>query len=106
MTLAAEEFIRRFLLHVLPPDFHRIRHFGFLAGCHRTEKLTLCRRLLSMPPAAAAAPSEPDTDYRDRFEQLTGSSWRSCPLCGQGLMVITERFEPGQEPPPPQDDTS
>ncbi len=106
MTLAAEEFIRRFLLHVLPPDFHRVRHFGFLAGCHRTEKLTLCRSLLGMPPADTAAPSEPTRDCRDRFEDRTGTSLRTCPACRRGIMAIAERFEPGCEPPPPQDDTS
>ena len=47
MTLAADEFIRRFLLHALPDGFHRIRHYGFLANSHRGEKLELCRRLLA-----------------------------------------------------------
>ena len=51
MTLAAGEFMRRFLLHVLPPGFHRIRHFGFLANSHRTARLDLCRRLLARPGA-------------------------------------------------------
>ena len=46
MTLEADEFIRRFLLHTLPDGFHRIRHYGFLANGHRDEKLALCRRLL------------------------------------------------------------
>ena len=48
MTLAAEEFIRRFLIHVLPDGFHRIRYFGFLSNCHRAQKLALCRELLGM----------------------------------------------------------
>src|SRR5580698_4268553 len=52
MTLPAEEFIRRFLIHVLPDGFHRIRYFGFLANCHRARKLALCRKLLGMAPAA------------------------------------------------------
>src|SRR6202043_3216797 len=46
MTLEADEFIRRFLLHTLPDGFHRIRHYGFLANAHRAGKLELCRRLL------------------------------------------------------------
>ena len=50
LTLSAEEFMRRFLLHVLPRGFHRIRHCGFLGSCHRQRKLALCRRLLGMPP--------------------------------------------------------
>ena len=49
MTLDADEFIRRFLLHVLPDGFHRIRHYGFLANGHRAAKLALCRRLLAAP---------------------------------------------------------
>ena len=51
MTLSAEEFIRRFLIHVLPDGFHRIRYFGFLSNCHRAQKLALCRELLGMAPA-------------------------------------------------------
>ena len=47
MCLKPDEFIRRFLLHALPDGFHRIRHFGFLANGHRTEKLALCRSLLT-----------------------------------------------------------
>src|SRR5271154_7461753 len=54
MTLAAEEFIRRFLIHVLPDGFHRIRYFGFLGNCHRAQKLALCRKLLGMVPADPA----------------------------------------------------
>ena len=49
MTLAADEFIRRFLLHTLPDGFHRIRHYGFLANRHRADKLVLCRKLLGEP---------------------------------------------------------
>ena len=91
MTLPADEFIRSFLRHVLPPDFHRIRHGGFLANCHRREKLALCRRLLAMPEPAAAPPP----DYRDRFETLTGESLRQYPLCRRGCMMPVETFGPG-----------
>ena len=54
MTLDADEFIRRFLLHVLPDGFQRIRYYGFLANRYRAEKLALCRQLMQMPPPAAA----------------------------------------------------
>ena len=57
MTLAADEFIRRFLLHTLPHGFHRIRHYGFLGNRHRAEKLALCRRLLAIS-AATPVPGE------------------------------------------------
>ena len=101
MSLPAEEFIRRFLQHVLPRDFHRIRHFGLLASRHRTAKLALCRRLLGMPAGEPA--TEPPPDYRDRFEQLTGESLRQCPACRRGLMLCVETFQPAAPPPVPED---
>jgi Putative transposase/Transposase zinc-binding domain len=88
MTLPAEEFIRRFLIHVLPEGFHRIRYFGFLGNCHRARKLTLCRELLGMAPGEP--PVEPPADYRDRFEALTGLSLRACPHCHTGIMVVID----------------
>jgi hypothetical protein len=86
MTLKAEEFIRRFLIHVLPDGFHRIRYFGFLGNCHRARKLERCRDLLGMEPSLPAA--APPADYRDRFEALVGWSLRECPHCRTGLMVV------------------
>src|SRR5215207_1772750 len=84
MTLDADEFIRRFLLHVLPNGFHRIRHYGYLANGRRVAKLAHCRRLLAVPePAPAAA-----TDYRERYEQLTGRSLDLCPCCGGRMIEI------------------
>ena len=85
MCLQAGEFIRRFLIHVLPDGFHRIRYFGFLGNCHRTRKLELCRELLRMAPAT---PAEAPADYRDRYEALTGSTLRQCPHCITGMMVV------------------
>jgi hypothetical protein len=91
MTLSAEEFIRRFLLHVLPNGFRRIRYYGFLGNCHREEKLTVCRHLLGMPQVKKDN-AEPvtETDYRDRYEDLTGRSLRQCPQCRQGNMVVVQ----------------
>jgi hypothetical protein len=91
MTLGADEFIRRFLLHVLPNGFRRIRYFGFLANRYRAEKLALCQQLMQMPPPNAT--HEANTDYRDRYEALTGISLRTCPLCRCGTMVVIETFE-------------
>lgn len=85
MTLSADEFIRRFLQHVLPAGFQRIRYYGFLSSGSRQEKLALCRRLLGMAPIVPTTTAE--HDYRDRFEDLTGSSLRQCPQCGSGHMV-------------------
>ena len=88
MTLAAGECIRRVLLHVLPPGFHRIRYYGFLGNRHRTEKLARCRQLLGTvsTPAPANEP-QPPPDYRDRYEALTGVSLRRCPACQRGHMI-------------------
>ena len=90
ITLAATEFIRRFLLHVLPRGFQRIRYYGLLGNRHRAEKLARCRRLLGMTPtptSAAAAPAINAPDYRDRVEALTGVSLHVCPICREGQMV-------------------
>ena len=89
MTLQAEEFIRRFLLHVLPEGFQRIRYYGFLANRYREQKLARCRELLGMP-APGPATSEASTDYSERYEQLTGSSLWQCPVCHQGRMHVIE----------------
>ena len=97
MTLAAPEFIRRFLLHVLPHGFHRIRYYGLFANSQRAANLALARKLLAMPPEQSghAAPT-PD----EGVDETTVAY--PCPQCG-GAMVITERFEPGAQPraPPP-----
>jgi hypothetical protein len=89
MTLEAEEFIRRFLLHVLPEGFQRIRYYGFLANRYREQKLARCRELLDMP-APERPPLEGPKDYRDRYEQLTGSSLSKCPVCHQGRMLMIQ----------------
>ena len=81
MTLAADEFIRRFLLHSLPDRFHRIRHYGFLGNRHRAQKLALCRELLA---TAAAAP--PDTGYE--AEQPRDRSFGLCPCCGGRMEMV------------------
>ncbi len=85
MTLDADEFIRRFLLHVLPDGFHRIRHYGYLANGHRTAKLARCRQLLAAP----APPRQPAAvDYRQRTRQLIGRAIDVCPCCGGRMVEI------------------
>jgi len=93
MTLEAGELIRRFLLHVLPEGFQRIRYYGFLGNRHRQSRLELCRRLLGMP-AAPTEPTSPSTDYRTLYEELTGLSLLQCPVCRQGRMVRVEILLP------------
>jgi hypothetical protein len=95
MTLDAEEFIRRFLLHVLPDGFQRIRYYGFLGNRYREEKLARCRQLLGMPTCPPT--SEESQDYRDRYEELTGCSLRECPVCHQGCMVTIAILLPSPE---------
>jgi hypothetical protein len=80
MTLGADEFIRRFLLHTLPDGFHRIRHYGFLANGHRAAKLALCRKLLAAPPA------QPTLAPHD--EEVTRSPFDRCPDCGGAMIIL------------------
>ena len=105
MNLTAEEFIRRFLLHVLPEGFQHIRSYGFLANRYRQAKLARCRQLLGTPTPACSEPCE-TLDYRDRYEQLTGISLRDCPVCGRGHMVCIESFPAGSFPRAAPADTS
>ena len=106
MTLAATEFLRRFLLHVLPSGFQRIRYYGLLGNRHRAEKLARCRALLGM----AAPTTEPSGaggtgDYRDRLDALTGVSLRICPVCQEGQMVAI-LVDVGTWPAPAVNNTS
>jgi hypothetical protein len=100
MTLAAHEFIRRFLLHVLPAGFHRIRHYGLFANGGRTENLTRARELLDLPTPQDQNESVAEADLPPGFVQ-------PCPCCG-GPMIIIETLEPGHAPraPPPRNDDS
>jgi Putative transposase/Transposase zinc-binding domain len=103
MTVSAEEFIRRFLLHALPPGFPRIRYYGLMANCHRAAKLKLCRQLLAAP-LTDLLPRP--TDYRDFYAALTGKNLRRCPQCGIGIMVRIQILGPGQAPIAIRMDTS
>lgn len=88
MTIAPDEFIRRFLLHVLPRGFHRIRHYGLLAGSARKASLVLARKLLAVALPLEDEPEEV-VDHRP-----------PCPCCG-GHMVVIETFERWQQPRAP-----
>ena len=100
MTLSAELFIERFLLHTLPPGFRRIRHYGWLANRHRRAKIALCRHLLGV--AVSDLLPQPRGDFRQLYEQLTGVSLRRCPRCG-GTLVLTHLLHPGWRFPVPVD---
>jgi hypothetical protein len=90
MTLSTGEFIRRFLIHVLPQAFHRIRHYGLFASATRADNIARARRLLDVP---AAQPEAGDTNCAQTNEPLA----QPCPGCG-GRMIIIERFQRGASP--------
>jgi Putative transposase/Transposase zinc-binding domain len=90
MTLKAIEFIRRFLLHVLPSGFVRIRHYGFLANRVCREKLALCRALLGVEAVPVAVDSEPSRKPEETAEGVPAAN--VCPSCGKGRMVIVGAF--------------
>lgn len=97
MTLQAHEFIRRFLMHVLPKGFHRIRHYGLFANGNRAANIQRARELLGAPPTAS-------TDEPSEATEEQQKGVRPCPRCG-GPMVVVEVFEPGCRPkyrPPPE----
>jgi hypothetical protein len=85
MTLAPTEFMRRFLIHVLPSGFHRIRHYGLFANTARAEAMAKARALLHVPPPPSA---EPEAEAKTPI---------ACPCCG-GRMILVEIFERGSTP--------
>jgi hypothetical protein len=99
MTLEPSEFIRRFLMHVLPKGFHRIRHYGLLAngGTTRAEKLARARQLIAAAPQIAPSLQPPHDD--GTYQDATPSQEldHPCPHCGS-RMVIIETFEPARAP--------
>jgi hypothetical protein len=86
MTLNVAEFIRRFLLHVLPKGFHRIRHYGLLAGTAKAEMVAKAREMLAVPTTEAQADEDVVTEHVQQ-----------CPGCG-GRMHVIETFAPGRQP--------
>jgi hypothetical protein len=92
MTLATHEFIRRFLMHVLPKGFHRIRHYGLFANTSRAETIARARDLLG-----AAAPNTKTDDIAPDNPEPSNANEDKCPCCG-GRMVIIETFERGLHP--------
>jgi hypothetical protein len=91
MTLAADEFIRWFLMHVLPKGFHRIRHYGLLANGGRADNVAKARELLGVPvPVKEPVPENAAAGEPDRYP-------RPCPCCS-GRMIVIERFARGCTP--------
>ena len=94
MTLNADEFIRRFLLHAIPPGFQRIRHYGLYANRNREAKLEICRKLLQAPQPSPLAP--PGAKTSDQIETAA-----SCPVCKLGMMLREMRLPPIRWPARP-----
>jgi hypothetical protein len=90
MTLAVNEFIRRFLIHILPRGLHRIRHYGLFANTGRADNIARACELLGVPKPQSDAP---DADTREQLPTLA----HPCPCCG-GRMIIIEIFERGCSP--------
>jgi hypothetical protein len=88
MTLSAVEFLRRFLLHVLPKGLVRIRHFGLWANCHRQEQLVRCRQLLGAAPPTQQ-PLTNSVEQQPRDDPSPDDAPR-CPHCGQGRWLLIE----------------
>jgi hypothetical protein len=97
MALPAEEFIRRFLLHIVPERFVRIRHFGFLANRARAAKLARCRQHLRQPSVPPPLMAEPAAALLLR---LTGVDIARCQVCGQGRIACVEILRPACPPRP------
>ena len=95
MTLDSVEFVRRFLMHVLPSGFVRVRHYGLLANRHRQEKLARCRELIGKAeaPQADTAPTDADP-VKPPVHETTVTPTRVCPRCGSGRVVVVAEFPP------------
>ena len=104
MTLEAEEFIRRFLMHVLPDGFQKIRYFGLLANRRRAANLALCRSLI---PDCGLQPSAVEVkDWKDRYLELTGEDLSLCPACKLGHLNRVQVLKPtsvARAEPKPED---
>lgn len=99
MTLPADSFLRRFLFHVLPPGFVRIRYFGGLANATRQRWLGLCRELLAATGVEGLQPPPPlpPETWQEQMHRLTGVDVTRCPKCTTGRMLLVERIKPHRE---------
>jgi Putative transposase/Transposase zinc-binding domain len=96
LTIEAQEFIRRFLLHVLPDGFMRIRHFGFLANRSKKQALSQCRKLLDLDPAL---PQSLILSAKDLLLKITGVNLSRCPYCHEGTMIVVGDLPPSSSLP-------
>ena len=95
MCLSHEGFIRRFLQHILPARFCKIRYYGILSNRLRRQALALCRQALGVKPP----PQLPALSWRERYRQAAGVDWEVCPVCGKGRMLTVLWIPAGRGPP-------
>lgn len=100
MSLDASEFIRRFLLHILPDGFVKIRHYGILSNRSRNSKLARSMSLLGAKPLNQDLQKHREP-WQDLLERITGIDPRICPYCGKGKMLVKEVLNPSALPLPP-----
>lgn len=99
MTLKADEFIRRFLLHVLPDRYVRIRHFGLLANRSRKDNIALCRRLLNVHTTLKEKKEE---TWQEHLLRICGVDVTLCPVCKKGRMLTVDILLPSRCNSPPK----
>jgi hypothetical protein len=92
-SLEIFEFIRRFLLHVLPKNFYKIRYYGILASRNRKRKLALCREILEVI-VKEIEPDKPEKSFEELFFELTGKEPGICPVCKKGRLVRKNKLKP------------
>jgi hypothetical protein len=100
MSVETFEFIRRFLLHILPDGFMKIRHYGILCNRHRKAKLARCKELLGVNEGELRQAETAET-WRAMLLRITGIDLSVCPACGQGKMITIERLPPACSRGPP-----
>jgi len=100
MHLEAPEFIRRFLLHVLPDGFMKIRHYGILSNRNRKNKLSVCKDLLNVSSKENDREEEKES-WEDLLFRITGIDPRICPACGKGKLVRRDKLQPKRSRCPP-----
>jgi len=99
MNLMADEFIRRFLLHVLPDRFVRIRHFGLLANRNRKDNITSCHKMLDVEKEIKEKKQE---TWQEQLLRICGIDVNVCPVCKKGRMHTIERLLPVRCNSPPE----
>lgn len=93
MTLTVFEFMRRFLLHILPHQFFKIRYYGIFSHCKRKRKLKICKEVLGVLNTDNEEHAK-ELSWEELLQKLTGEDPRICPVCGKGQMVKKLKLEP------------